>query len=131
MHPLKATKAYPSVSPVSDDLPDTAIKVYANNWVATVIASPEADENGFFNVYATTLGSTLSDALTAATYVLDAFALGRTAFIRVVPEAHSEVLYDHKITQHRGFVRFSYKLEPGTWLYPDPAIKIPLTGEAI
>lgn len=128
--PLTATKAYPSVrSPVSDDLPDTAI-VYANNWVATVIVSP-ANEHGFFNVYATTVGSTLSDAGTAARYVLDALAFGRTAFIRAAPEAHSETSFDTNIVQHRGFVRFSYKLEPGTWHYPDPVIKIPLIGEAI
>jgi hypothetical protein len=130
MHPLKATKANQSAQPVSDDLPDTAVKIYANNWVATVIASPEADENGFFNVYATTIGNTLTDATTAAMFVLNAFAFGRTAFIRAVPEAHSETSFDGKITQHRGFVRFCYKLELGTWRYPDPAVKIPLIGEA-
>lgn len=93
-------------------------KIYSDGWVATVFVSPPHD--GFYPVYCRTSGDTQEKALEAAQYVLEAFALGREAFIRVKPEAHSDTDFDTKETYHRGFVRFSYKLEPGCWHYPDP-----------
>lgn len=119
-------------SPISNDVPDTAVKIYANNWVATVFASPEADASGFFAVYATTVGASAQYAGDAATFVLNAFAFGRTAVIRVAPESNSEKNFATQTIRHHGFVRFSYKLEAGGWHYlADEDIKIPSIGEAV
>jgi hypothetical protein len=112
------------LGPVSGDLPDTAIKVYANNWVATVITSPHPSTDGFYYVYCSTVGATLLDALNAARHVLYVYAWGRTAFIRVEPDAESYTDFDTKIIHHRGITRFSYKLEPGVWSYPSEDIPL-------
>jgi hypothetical protein len=108
-------------------LPDTPIKIYANDWVATIFTGP-ANPDGFFHVYATTVGSTEIHAFVAAEHVLNAFAWGRLAFIRSSPEAWTETDFDTKITHHKGFVRFSYKLEVGAWQYPDQSQFVSLSG---
>ena len=48
------------------------------------------------------------------------FAKGRTAFVRNLPEADSDTNFDTKLTKHRGYVRFSFRLEAGSWHYPSP-----------
>jgi len=106
---------------IANEVPDTAIKVYANNWVATIVVSPEPSPDGFFHIYASTVGTTKLHALEAAVYVLNAYAFGRTTFIRVKPEVMTQRSFQTKGMAHRGHVRFSYKLEPGTWSYPDPS----------
>lgn len=106
---------------IANDVPDTAIKVYANKWVATIVVSPKPNPDGFFHISASTVGATKPHALAAAEYVLNAYAFGRTTFIRVKPEAETHRNHQTKEMAHRGHVRFSYKLEPGVWSYPDPS----------
>jgi hypothetical protein len=96
-----------------------AIKIYANNWVATVLTSLHPNVDGFFNVYCTTEGTSWLDAVNAAIHVLNVFAHGREAWIRVEPEASSDTDCDTKIIHHRGIVRFAYKLQPGSWHYAE------------
>ena len=105
--------------PVSADLPDTAIKVYANNWVATIFADMRPDKDGYFHVYCTTVGTTQDDARAGAQAVLDAFASGREAFIRERPAAASATNHLTLETGHAGLTRFSYKLVPGVWSHPN------------
>lgn len=117
---------------VTADLPDTAIKVYANDWVATIFASPWPDPSGFYSICAITVGSSAINAEFAANYVLAHFANGRLAVIRVRPQANSEKDFATQITHHRGIVRFSYKLEPGSWHWIDEdKIQIPSIGDAV
>jgi hypothetical protein len=97
------------------------IKIHSDNWVATVLSLSHPSE-GFFHIYATTIGETKEDAFAGAEYVLNAFAFGRLALIRAKPEANSETDFDTKLTRHKGFVRFSYRLEAGEWQYPDPPV---------
>jgi hypothetical protein len=103
---------------VSDELPETAIKVYARDWVATIFSSEKPDEHGFIHVTCHTVGSAQPDALRAAEHVLNAFAFGRVAFIRTKPETEDQRDHRSEKTIHRGYVRFSYKLELGEWKYP-------------
>ena len=66
-----------------------------------------------------------------AEYILETFAKGRAAVIRAKPEAMSERDWDTQLMRHSGYVRFSYRLEPGEWMYPDVSMKIPSIGEAL
>ncbi len=93
------------------------IEIHGDGWFASILSGPP--EDGIFNVFCTTVGNTHAEAMMGATAVLNIFAHGRWAFIRVKPEAVSEEDFDTKITHHRGFVRFSYKLESGEWHYPN------------
>jgi predicted RNase H-like HicB family nuclease len=108
--------------PVSSDLPDTAIKVYANNWVATIFADMRPNADGYFHVYCSTVGATQDDARAGAQAVLEAFASGREAFIRERPAAQSATNHVTSETCHTGLTRFSYKLEPGMWSYPNETL---------
>lgn len=103
---------------VSNDVPDTAVKIYANNWVATIVADMRPDKDGYFHVYCTTVGATQDDARAGAQAVLEAFASGREAFIRERPAAQSATNHVTGETCHGGLCRFSYKLVPGEWRYP-------------
>lgn len=103
---------------ISNQVPETALKIYATGWVATIIASLPGPD-GWAHVHCSTVGSTKDLALEAAQYVLDVWAKGRIAFIRVKPEAVSEEDFNTKVIGHAGCTRFSYKLEPGDWIYTD------------
>jgi hypothetical protein len=92
------------------------------------LVSDSPQPSGFLNVIARTIGETREDALAGAEFVLNAFAFGRLAYIRVKPEANSETDFDTKVTRHRGFVRFSYRLESGDWQYPEINTIIPSLG---
>src|SRR5882762_1655114 len=108
---------------------ESTVKIYSNGWVATILTG-KASPEGFFNIYATTIGETKEDALAGAEYVLNAFAFGRLAFIRVAPKAHSDFDFDTKLTRNNGIVRLSYKLEAGEWHYPEINTVIPGFGSA-
>lgn len=97
-----------------------AVKIYSDGWVATILTGP-ASNDGFYQVYCTTLGETNALALAAAAHVLNVFAFGRLAMIRANLEAVSETDFDTKKMSHKGFVRFIYKLEAGEWHYPEAA----------
>jgi hypothetical protein len=104
-------------APISNDVPDTAIKVYAQNWVATIIASASPTD-GYYPVNCDVRGSSREEALKGAQHILNAYAFGRKAYIRVEPEAVTHPLLDGGVA-HVANVRFSYKLEPGEWSYPN------------
>jgi len=119
-------------APIANDVPDTAIKLYGNKWVATIAVSGiPYPEDGLFHVSCFTVGASQYEANAAAWYVLRHFAAGRVAFIRVEPTAESHRNHLTKETTHRGCVRFSYKLEPGEWTRADQTkVTIPpLFGE--
>jgi len=40
--------------------------------------------------------------------------------MRCQPEADTYKEYDTKETKHQGFVRFSFALMPGEWMFPEP-----------
>jgi hypothetical protein len=71
-------------------------------------------EDGFYHVTAKTRGSDRETAEKIAHDVLRFLSAGRRTFIRTEPTASSETDYDTGITHHRGYVRFSFKDEPGT-----------------
>ena len=109
--------------PATMEMPDSAIKIYANDWVATVLTSMINDA-GFFHVICNVEGISHSAAILGAEHILNIFAKGRMAMILAKPEANSETDFDTKIIHHRGYVRFSYKLEAGDWQYPDPSMRL-------
>lgn len=91
------------------------IEMQGNSWFASVLVSDGPQPNGLYHVTVKTLGDTNKDALAGAQFVLDVFAKGRIAYVRVNPEAHSDTDYDTKQTTHQGFARFSFKMEAGEW----------------
>lgn len=103
-------------------MPET--KIYSDGWVATVLTGPCMD--GWYQIYCTTVGETNDKALEGAEHVLNAFAFGRAALIRVRPESDSETDFDTKEARHAGIVRFHYRLDAGEWHYPDPTMTIPI-----
>ena len=97
--------------------PENTTKVYGPGWVATILTNLPRD--GWTQVYCTSIGDSQEHALEACEWVLNSFAAGREAFIRVKPEANSETNFDTKIESHRAIVRFGFRLNAGTWSYPD------------
>lgn len=113
---------------ISNEVPETALKIYATGWVATIITSSPS-QGEWTHVHCSTIGNTKELALEGAQHVLDVWANGRAALIRVRPEVASETSFTDKITRHAGCVRFSYKLRPGDWVYVEDT-KLPfLLGE--
>ena len=108
--------------PTPSDVSDTAIKICANNWEATIYADMRPDAHGYFHISCTTIGATQDDARAGAQAVLGAFASGREAFIRERPAAVSVTNHATSETCHSGLARFSYKLVPGEWSYPNEVI---------
>lgn len=93
------------------------IRIAEDNWTAELIVSPQsAVENvDFVHCIAKVLGKTEADALSGAKAIFDLFAKGRETFIRTEPEADTYTDFDTKEKQYRGYVRFSFRLEPGSW----------------
>jgi hypothetical protein len=112
--------------PISNRVPDSALKIYANDWVATILCG--GLDNGFQHIVCNTVGSSQAKALEAAEYVIKAFAAGRKAFIRAKPAARSETDFETREIRHEGYVRFSYSLEPGEWQFPDESQIVSLGG---
>ena len=79
----------------------------------TAFAQITRNDDGLFNVYCPTVGSTEEEAKAAAEFVLKALAEGKFRFIRKKPTAGSEQSYETKAVEHKGFVRFGFKDEPG------------------
>lgn len=101
-------------------MPET--KIYGEGWSATVLTGPSRD--GWYQVYCTTLGESGEKALEGAAYILNAFAFGRVALIRVRPEAASDKDFDTKEVHHKGVVRFMYRLDAGDWQYAEPTMTL-------
>ncbi len=85
-------------------------------WTAEIMVSDAGA--GFKHLYATTEGDSKADALEGAQAIFDAFAAGKEAFIRTMPEAFSDTDFDTKITSHKGFVRFSFGPHAGSHHFP-------------
>ena len=70
---------------------------------------------GYFHVQARTRGSDQQRAKWMAERVLWFLAENRKAFVRAMPEAATDKNYDTGAEIHHGYVRFSFKDEPGKW----------------
>lgn len=94
------------------------VRISEDDWCAELICSPQSHMAGFMHCTAKVVGRTEAHALDGAKAVLDLFAKGREAFVRVAPEASTERDFDTKEVRYRGYVRFSVKLEAGEWHSP-------------
>ncbi len=102
------------------------IHVEEDRWQAEVLFSPASALSGVMHCTARVKAQTNDDALTGGQCVLDLFARGRKTFLRVLPEANREVNFETKESKIEGFVRFSFSLEPGEWMIPEPTLDLPL-----
>jgi hypothetical protein len=82
----------------------------------------QGPDNGVCYVIAQIIGDSNAAALAGARAILHAVE-GRTTFIRIRPEAASQKDYLEDKIVHRGYVRFSFKNEPGNWIFPALAIE--------
>ena len=93
-------------------------------WNAEVMVS--GGNEGFIHVQARVAGDTQADALKGTEVILDSMASGKVAFVRARPEAHTDTDFDTKEVLHGGYVRFTFRNEPGNWVYPnDTPSKLP------
>ncbi len=94
--------------------------------ITDLLVSFAEGEAGYYHVLVATEGLTEPACLKLAQAALEVVR-GKRAFIRVPPEADS--LYDFITSQwqHRGYVRFTFRDEPGEWEHVQP-MKID-TGE--
>ena len=108
------------------------IRIVEYKWSANILLTPQANgTSGFWHCQARVLGHSLEEARNGAQHILDIFAAGRIAFVRVPPEASTEKDFRTKTEQHVGYVRFSFGLKAGTWTYQHDTIPIPEIGAAI
>jgi hypothetical protein len=103
--------------------------------MGTVVAfwgpdDPDADlPETWGHVRAHTVGDSLADAKAAAQEVLDRYARGRKALVRIPPR--SWIAEPHqKPAFFCGAVRFSYCKEPGEWFAPEEAPTVTYFGAA-
>lgn len=80
-------------------------------WCARIDISKQ--DNGYYHLSASTLGSDQDEALAAAKFIKAEFSTGRSTLMRAEPEAGSDVNFDTKEELHRGYVRFTFRCEPG------------------
>jgi hypothetical protein len=102
------------------------MRIAEDKWTAEILFSPASALSAFMHCTARVKASTNDDALAGAQCVLDLFAKGRKTYLRVLPEANKETDFDTKETKIEGFVRFSFSLEPGEWMVPEPTLDLPL-----
>jgi hypothetical protein len=95
----------------------SAVTVHSPGWTAKVLESENPSPDGMRHIYATIDGDSAALALFGAEHILNVYAKGRVAFIRVMPEVGVDRRFDSQIVRYLGFVRFSYRLEPGEWTY--------------
>ena len=98
------------------------IRIADQGWTAEVIFSPPSRMDDFMHCTAMVDGETKESALVGAKVILDLFAKNRTTFVRTPPEADSDTNFDTKLTIHRGYTRFSFRLEAGVWVFPTPRL---------
>lgn len=102
------------------------IRIAEDKWTAEVLLSPPRIEMpGFMHCQARVKALTNDDALIGAQYILNLFAKGRKTFVRVPPEANRETDFDTKEDKIEGYVRFSFSLEAGEWIVPEPMVDLP------
>lgn len=90
-------------------------------WNAQPMISTGGD--GWFTVFCRVHADSVSEALVGAEFVLNALAGGKLAAIRHAPSGEEKVNLDTKAVTYEGYVRFSFRDEPGEWKYPDRAIE--------
>jgi hypothetical protein len=95
------------------------IQIEEEKWFATIMLTPQDQGTDILHLEARLYGLTPDDVLGGAKYILDLFAKGRTAYIRAEPESVSAPNLNTKAIEHRGFVRFSFRLDHGEWHLPD------------
>jgi hypothetical protein len=81
------------------------------SWEAQIHISKSDD--GWFHVYCPTRGESVDEARAAAEFILNALASGKLTMMRSNPEADEETDFDTKQVKISGFVRFSFRDEPG------------------
>lgn len=91
-----------------------------DKFVARIDCSDAPDADGWLHASVVVLGGLDADCLAGAQWAADFLAKGRITVFRVRPEASHETNFDTKMIKHRGYVRFSFKLEPGEWLDCEP-----------
>ncbi len=82
------------------------------------------EPTGLFHVTADIRLDGQKECLLAAGTVLNAVK-GKTAFIRIPPEASSDRDIVRDVWLHCGYVRFSFKDEPGVWRYSEKQKETP------
>ncbi len=105
--------------------------VSGNGWTAEVLISDQPNEDGFWHVEGRILGDTNGAALAGAMQIIHSYAGGKTTYVRANPESLSETDFDTEKVIHRGYVRFSFKDEPGEWHCPDVSMVFSSIGKAI
>jgi len=85
-------------------------------WSATILSSPETHSDDLIHLTATVDADTKDDAAAGAKCIMDLFAKGRDAFIRVQPEVTTQKNFEMDKIEIRGYVRFSFKLAAGEWI---------------
>jgi hypothetical protein len=91
------------------------IRIAEDKWTAEILSSPQSEISEFIHLEARIRGVSQADALKGAQVVIDLFAKGRTAYIRARPESGTDTDFDSKEVKHHGYVRFSFRLEAGSW----------------
>lgn len=89
-----------------------------DGWVALVMISDGNTQDPFCHIMASVRSEREENAKIGADYVLNLFAQGREAFIRVAPV--TERLTDFESAGaaiYCGFVRFSFRHRAGAWSY--------------
>lgn len=105
------------------------MKIYIEEetWNAEILLFPQEPLSDYINLTAYVRGHTQETSLEGARRILNLFAEGRFACIRVLPEGVSEIDFDTKETEHRAYVRFTFRLGTGEWCYPKSEGSISLT----
>lgn len=81
--------------------------------VARIEIGISRDETGTFHLQGESFGDSKQECLDLVEFVTKVFTEGRTTFMRVNPEADTWTDFDTKKTTHKGYVRFSFRDEPG------------------
>lgn len=101
----------------------TSAHFQAFHWRARVLIKPV---DGWTHIEASIIADDTGCAKAGINWVLNNFAFGREAVIRV-EETDTHYNFDNGIKEpiYKGYVRFSYKLELGTWRRLDPTAENP------
>ena len=97
------------------------ITIQTKQWCARAWCSDDVGPGAYHHFQVQVDGVTEPDCRAGGDWVLNFFAQGRDTFIRTPVEMASDTDFDSKVTRHRGFVRFSVRLQAGEWHYPEPA----------
>jgi hypothetical protein len=107
------------------------IRIVEDKWTAEILFSPQPETSDILHrLEARVTGLTQEDALSGSQFILDLFAKGRLAYIHARPEVHSDRNSNTGEMMHCGYVRFSFRPEPGEWHDADKSYEreVPLCG---